>query len=45
MYYVDGNIVSVERIRRQLRPFIEGAYINVPDQYIEDFGPCIMDQL
>ncbi len=34
------NITSVERIRWELRPFVEGSYINVPDQYIEDFGPA-----
>lgn len=33
------NIASVERTRRQLAPFVEGSYVNVPDEFIEDFGP------
>jgi len=33
------NIAMVERTRLRLEPFVEGSYINVPDEYIEDFGP------
>ncbi|WP_312523104.1 FAD-binding oxidoreductase [Anaerospora sp.] len=32
------NIAMVERTREQLEPFVEGSYVNVPDEYIEDFG-------
>lgn len=32
------NIASVERTRRQLSPFVEGSYINVPDEFIENSG-------
>lgn len=33
------NIAMVERTRQQLEPFVAGSYINVPDEYIQDFGP------
>ena len=32
------NLAIVEETRRRLAPFIEGSYVNVPDQFIKDFG-------
>lgn len=34
------NIAEVEKTRQQLKPFVEGSYVNVPDEFIEDFGPA-----
>ncbi len=34
------NIAMVERTRQQLQPFVAGSYVNVPDEFIEDFGPA-----
>ncbi|MFJ8064643.1 FAD-dependent oxidoreductase [Psychrobacillus sp. NPDC096426] len=33
------NLALVSRTRQQLSPFVEGAYVNSPDQNIINFGP------
>ncbi|WP_430510180.1 FAD-binding oxidoreductase [Gottfriedia solisilvae] len=32
------NLESVERVRQQMKPYVTGSYVNVPDQNIENFG-------
>ncbi|WP_349409165.1 FAD-binding oxidoreductase [Pseudalkalibacillus sp. SCS-8] len=32
------NLALVEKTRKRLLPFVEGSYVNVPDQNIKDFG-------
>lgn len=32
------NLASVERVRQQMKPYVTGSYVNVPDQNIENFG-------
>lgn len=32
------NLDSVERVRQQMKPYVAGSYVNVPDQNIENFG-------
>lgn len=39
-YEETKNLALVEKTRRGLAPYIEGSYVNVPDQFIRDFGPA-----
>lgn len=32
------NLATVERVRQQMKPYVTGSYVNVPDQNIENFG-------
>ncbi|MEF2095569.1 FAD-binding oxidoreductase [Bacillus sp. CFBP9009] len=32
------NLASVERVRKLIKPYVTGSYVNVPDQNIENFG-------
>ncbi|GGI11848.1 FAD-binding oxidoreductase [Gottfriedia solisilvae] len=32
------NLESVESVRQQMKPYVTGSYVNVPDQNIENFG-------
>ncbi|WP_270180266.1 FAD-binding oxidoreductase [Alkalihalobacillus sp. CinArs1] len=34
------NLALVEETRLRLKPFVEGSYVNVPDQFIRNFGPA-----
>lgn len=32
------NVASVEKVRQQLKPYVKGSYVNVPDEFIKNFG-------
>jgi hypothetical protein len=32
------NLASVEKVRQQLKPYVVGSYVNVPDENIKNFG-------
>jgi hypothetical protein len=34
----DANLASVEKVRQQLKPYVTGSYVNVPDQNIKKYG-------
>ncbi|MCM3718048.1 FAD-binding oxidoreductase [Fictibacillus phosphorivorans] len=33
-----SSLASVESVRQQLKPYVVGSYVNVPDENIENFG-------
>ncbi len=35
------NLASVERVRLMMKPYVEGSYVNVPDENIRNFGKPI----
>ncbi|MDM5336188.1 FAD-binding oxidoreductase [Fictibacillus enclensis] len=32
------NVASVEVVRKMLKPYTEGSYVNVPDEFIKNYG-------
>ncbi|WP_057914763.1 FAD-binding oxidoreductase [Peribacillus muralis] len=32
------NLASVEKVRKLIKPYVKGSYVNVPDQNIKNFG-------